>query len=371
MATTYEVLYLGNVAALDPTEGNLVSENAASIVGTTFGSADAPLAYGSQRVMSPVDTTDGDPNQYNKDNNVTNDTFSIDGGPPQTFDTIVIYKTTIHYTDGTPDATATLSLVQDTAGNLYLVPEYSSNPDVTALGAAPIESITIDSIDADPSFMFVDRIATDFVCYAPGTLIDTPDGPRAVESLRPSDLVLTVDHGPQPIRWVRSGDHPLEDAEVDDKPVLIQAGALGAGRPAQDLIVSPQHRMFVGGHGQLDGWFKSQAFAPAKSLTSLPGVRHMKGKQSITWIHFACDRHEVVTANGCLSESLLLGPMMVNGLTSLERQELTAIYGVAATPDAALNGPAARDFQTVGEVRRHLAKCPKNKERRTTTEIKK
>jgi len=38
------------------------------------------------------------------------------------------------------------------------------------------------------------------VCYAPSTLIDTPNGPRTVESLRPGDLVLTVDLGPQPIR---------------------------------------------------------------------------------------------------------------------------------------------------------------------------
>lgn len=148
---------------------------------------------------------------------------------------------------------------------------------------------------------------SNIVCYAPGTMVDTPDGPRAVETLRPGNLVDTVDHGPQSIRWVRSSDHPLQDAEVDDKPVLIHASALGAGRPAQDLIVSPQHRILVGGHGQLDDRFKKEALTPAKSLTSLPGIRHMTGKQSITWIHFACDQHEIVTANGCLSESLLLG----------------------------------------------------------------
>ena len=116
-------------------------------------------------------------------------------------------------------------------------------------------------------------------CYAPGTLIDTPEGPRAVETLQPGDLVNTLDHGAQPIRWTRSGEHPLENLEVEDKPVLIGAGALGNGRPAQDLIVSPQHRIFVGGRGQLGGWFKTENFVPAKSLTVLQGIRHMKGKQ--------------------------------------------------------------------------------------------
>ncbi len=208
-------------------------------------------------------------------------------------------------------------------------------------------------------------------CYAPGTLIGTPDGLRKVETLAPGDLVMTLDHGPQVIRWTHSGDQPLEEVDVDTKPVLIAAGALGKGLPSQDLIVSPQHRMFVGRHGQLDGWFKSEAFAPAKSLTALPGIRHMKSKQSITWIHFACDQHEVVTANGCLSESLLLGPMVVNGLTRKERKDLTDIFGPASTPDVALNGPPARECLTVGAARRQLKATQDEKKERFASLVKK
>ncbi|WP_367876066.1 Hint domain-containing protein [Sulfitobacter sediminis] len=36
------------------------------------------------------------------------------------------------------------------------------------------------------------------ICFANGTAIETPYGPRPVESLMPGDLVLTRDHGPQP-----------------------------------------------------------------------------------------------------------------------------------------------------------------------------
>lgn len=200
---------------------------------------------------------------------------------------------------------------------------------------------------------------TNVVCYAKSTLIDTPDGPRAVEDLQVGDLVVTVDHGAQAIRWVRSSDHRLEEAAVDDKPVLIAAGALGNGISAQNLIVSPQHRILVGGHRQLQDLFESEAFVSAKSLTSLDGIRHMKGKIKITWIHFACDRHEVVTANGCLSESLLLGPMVVNGLTGPERQAVVDIFGPALTPEAALNGPLARECLKVGTARKQLVKSRK------------
>lgn len=214
-------------------------------------------------------------------------------------------------------------------------------------------------------------VAAGIPCYAPGTLIETPDGPRPVEELQIGDLVNTLDHGPQPIRWVRRGDHPLDAVDADGKPVLIAAGALGKGLPTQDLIVSPQHRMLVGGRGQLDDWFKTESLAPAKSLTTLQGIRHIKGKQKITWIHFACDRHEVVTANGCLSESLLLGPMVVNGLTNRERCALVAIYGTAPMQGAALNGPAARACLKVGDVRRRIATCKQEKAHRTAKEIRK
>lgn len=191
---------------------------------------------------------------------------------------------------------------------------------------------------------------SNIACYAEGTLIMTPDGERHVENLRPGDHIMTLDRGAQPIRWMRRNTYALEQATTDDKPVQIKAGALGRNLPAQNLIVSAQHRILVGGAGQLDGAFTNEAFAPAKSLTAVPGIRHMKGKTEITWIHFACDRHEVVTANGCLSESLLLGPMVVNGLQAAERRALTDIFG----PD--LDGTPARECLTVGAVKRKLAR---------------
>ncbi len=191
-------------------------------------------------------------------------------------------------------------------------------------------------------------------CFAPGTLIATPDGLRPVEALVPGDTVVTLDHGPQMIRWTRNGPQPLQDVPDDRKPVLIEAGALGPGLPNNDLIVSPQHRVLVGGYGQLERLFEFDALVPAKSLVSLRGVRHMTGKRKINWIHFACDRHEVVMANGCLSESLLVGPMVMHALTVEERVALTDIFGIAPSPEAALNGPPARRCLTVAAARRRI-----------------
>ena len=359
MATTFEVLYLGTGPEIDTTEGNAASENDSALVGLTFGSAGTPLAHGAQHTFSSVSYAGGTADMYDIDNTLSNDTFSIDGGPAQTFDGLAVYNATITYTDGTPPATITATVFQDTAGNLFLAPETTANADYFAMIAAPIESITLDSIYTTSSNRLVaDRQATDFLCYALGTMIQSAEGPRAAEDLRVGDLVITMDHGPQPIRWTRSDRQPLEAVGNDAKPVLISAGALGGKLPARDMIVSPQHRILVGGGGQLQGPFKTESLVPAKSLVSLPGIRFLKGKRHITWVSFACDRHEVVTANGCLSESLLLGPMAVNAMTARDRQALAEIFGAAPAPDAALNGPPARDCLKVGEVRRLLAGYP-------------
>ena len=61
-------------------------------------------------------------------------------------------------------------------------------------------------------------------CFTPGTLITTPEGPRRVEEIRVGDLVTTMDHGPQPVRWIGRRTVGAMDGFA---PVRIEAGALG------------------------------------------------------------------------------------------------------------------------------------------------
>ena len=192
------------------------------------------------------------------------------------------------------------------------------------------------------------------VCYAPETLIDTPAGPLRIDGLRAGDLVDTLDGGPCPVRWVRSHAQRLDGADDAQRPVLIQRGALGPGLPRADLIVSPQHRVLVGRAGQLEHLFASQALVPAKALTSLAGVRHMRGKHRMTWVHFALDRHHIVRANGLCAETLFLGPMVLRGMSPTDRAAFALYFGTALPDGAALNAPPARALWTVAATRRHL-----------------
>lgn len=199
---------------------------------------------------------------------------------------------------------------------------------------------TTENVDADNTVAY--STFADVPCFATGTQIRTTRGLCLIEALKPGDHVLTVDRGPQPVLWVHQCEQLLDAVAPDERPVLIKAGALGPGRPNSDMVVSPQHRIIVGGHGQLHTLFPTEAFVPAKSLTVLPGIRFMRGKRTIQWHHFALPRHEVIWTNDCLTESLLLGPMVVNALTRSDRRGLMRLFGPIS------NGPSARVCLTSG-----------------------
>lgn len=253
-----------------------------------------------------------------------------------------------------------VALVDDTGAVLQFLSFSSGGITATAGPANGLTSTDIGTQDESGSLQSDDGGQTYYKqsntnagtvpCYALGTLIMTPQGPRPVEALRAGDMVVTRDRGAAKVRWVRQGIEAMGEPDGPRAPILIKRGALGAACPSsRDLIVSPHHRILIGGARRLAGYAGPECFAPAKALTGLPGIRRMRGKARVTWVHFALDTHEIVSAEGCLSESLLLGPMVMNGLSGLQKRAITAIFGPAPI-NGIVNGPLARDCLTVQEA---------------------
>ncbi len=198
-------------------------------------------------------------------------------------------------------------------------------------------------------------------CYAKGTMIATPEGERAIEDLRAGDTVITLDSGPEKILFMLFQDEDFRKSRTHG-PVQIKAGALGRGRPRRDLIVSANHRILVGGHGQLDHLFPTEVFVPAKCLPQLPGIRTMRGKRNITWVHFVLRTHGVVSANGCSSESMLPGAVALSTLKPRDRVLVRSKSAVAAASIARPN--TARPALTVRDAERYLRREVSNQLRR-------
>ncbi len=184
MATTFEVFFLGNIADIDPTEGDSDAESATAILGSTFGTAGDPLASNIE-IFEPGSTGyAGGPTstRYDPNNASINETFTIDGGAEQTFDSIATYNATITYTDATT-ATITAIVFQDTDGNLYLAPETTQNADQDAMEAKAIESLSLDTlVNLDPGGLEGDRIAGNYVHVADG-VVDGTGGDDTIDNV--------------------------------------------------------------------------------------------------------------------------------------------------------------------------------------------
>lgn len=190
------------------------------------------------------------------------------------------------------------------------------------------------------------------LCFTPGTLIDTVAGPREVSSLRPGDLILTRDSGPQPLRW-RSHTRMTPGrlaAHPHMRPVRIRKGAIAPDVPDRDLVVSPQHRVLI------DGWKvellhgASEVLVPAKSLINDETIRPAAAVSGVDYHHLLLDGHHVITANGAATESLHAGELDKSDLVPQARQELLSLF-----PDLGWLGrgfgPLARPSLSVQEGR--------------------
>ncbi|CUH41673.1 Hint domain-containing protein [Ruegeria atlantica] len=297
MPTAFNAIFLGQLDVIDTVEGNSGAEEASLLVCQTFGGPNDPLLNDAV-TWSPFGNTYG---RNDHDNAAFGgnfqDQFSIDGGPPQTFDTSVQYFATIKYVDA-PPVQITAVIEQDTDGNTYLVPEINANSDQYALELSGIRSLTLDGIaNNNNSGLSNNRQEWDIArCFTTGTLIKTYRGLVKVENLRVGDRIPTLDHGLQTLRWVGSQTALASGAFT---PVLIRAGAFGNDR---DLLVSQQHRMLISDWRVALHTGHAEAFAPAKHLVNGRDIV-MKPGGLVTYHHLMFDQDELIWGEGCLSES--------------------------------------------------------------------
>jgi len=226
---------------------------------------------------------------------------------------------------------------------------------VVTLNADGTLSVTSDSDFETVNFTYdvesaSGEIDTGFVtvatvpCFVAGTMIRTDTGQSRVEDLRSGDLVWTLDHGLQPLRWIGQRTVAAIGAFA---PVRVAAGTFG---DHANLMLSPQHRILVCDPLADLVFGTPEVLIAAKHLVNGRSVQTVEGG-SVTYVHLLFDQHEIVMANGLATESFLPGPQTVDAFEDEIVEEIAGLF-----PDLDLQtgegyGSAARQILKKHEAR--------------------
>lgn len=157
------------------------------------------------------------------------------------------------------------------------------------------------------------------VYFTAGTHITMATGEqRRIETLKVGDRVLTRDDGAQEIRWI--GTSTLR-AQGDMAPVVIEAGALNN---AHDLVVSPDHRLFVYQRQDRIGAGQAELMVKARHLVNGDTVRIATGG-FVDYVQILFDRHHIIYAEGIAAESMLVDPRTKPALPPELLEKLTEV----------------------------------------------
>lgn len=223
--------------------------------------------------------------------------------------------------------------------------------------SAPLRFVAVRQIGSTvgDSIGYAPAVSTMPPCFAQDSLIQTVSGPRPVQSLRPGDMVLTCDHGFQPLLW--AGHRALDARGLDlmpqHRPIRIAPGALGPGQPARALTVSPQHRILLRSRIVRRMLGIPEVLVPARRLIGLPGVEVLHSARSVTYWHLLFARHQILLSENAWSESLLPGPQALRAFGPQARAQIAALApGLTARPDPARPIPPGHVQRRL--VQRHL-----------------
>ena len=146
----------------------------------------------------------------------------------------------------------------------------------------------------------------------------------------------------RPIKWIgrRSYSGRFVIGRKDILPICIKAGALDENVPRRDLWISPHHAMY------LDG-----VLIEAKDLVNGVSIVQTERVEKVEYFHIELDSHDVIVAEGALSESFIDDDS--RGIFH-NAHEYRALYPEAAPELAQYCAPRHEDGYEVEAVRQRI-----------------
>lgn len=136
------------------------------------------------------------------------------------------------------------------------------------------------------------------ICFLEGTFIETPDGPRTIETLRPGDLILDTDGCEQELLYVQQRAHRKDGANY---AIRFSSGIMGVER---DLFISADHGVFCGA-GLVGSDRRTECLVRGDALTCVDGVDVLETpRMSHSFWNIMCRKHSLIRVHGLVCETM-------------------------------------------------------------------
>jgi uncharacterized repeat protein (TIGR03803 family) len=191
-------------------------------------------------------------------------------------------------------------------------------------------------------------------CFRRGTSIEIAHGHQQnVEDLEIGDEVRTASGALRPIKWIgrRSYSGRFLIGRKEILPVCFKAGSLGDNVPARDLWISPHHAMYFAPADQ------GGVLIEAKDLINGISIVQAEWVESVDYFHIELDTHDVIVAEGALSETFIDDDSRA---VFHNAHEYDVLYANEFSAPARYYAPRRNEGYTVEAVRQQLAVAARN-----------
>ncbi len=164
-----------------------------------------------------------------------------------------------------------------------------------------------------------------------------------VEDLKIGYRLVTRSGALRQIKWIgrRSYGGRFIMGQKEILPICIRAGALDDNVPRRDLWISPHHAMYIDG-----------LLIEARHLVNGTSIVQAERADTVSYFHVELETHDVIVAEGALSESYLDDD---NRGMFQNAHEYDALFPDAPALPAQYCAPRVEDGYELESVRRRLA----------------
>jgi hypothetical protein len=181
------------------------------------------------------------------------------------------------------------------AGSTPIIGAGAVTVDLQAGGTFTFSSFVFENVAHEVLTVGAHSI-TDAACFAAGTMIRTEQGEIPVEALQPGDRVVALNGAMRAVRWI--GNRRIDFTRHPDpsraQPIRIHRHAIATNVPSRDLLVSPDHALFIDG-----------GLVAARLLLNGGSIVREAHARAVHYFHVELDAHDILFADGMPAESYL------------------------------------------------------------------